>query len=254
MNSIKLTLLALSLMLASCAKKKIEPEEKIKTCNVKVLEYTHSVSSGITDKYYYTYDSDHRIIRLDYGKEQSSNYEVYTYAPQKITWNDYTERKPLVFTIDANGRVSEALISSNNQIGFKYNSDGYLIEVGAGPDKETFDYTNGNLTAVAFDSSPYATFEYGTLDNNNDLIYSLIYQNKYLYFGSIDSRVLPIGKKSKKLPVQIITSVGSGEFKNIYDYTYKTDDNGRVTFMSVKWSVPHGGSRTSEYKFIYECK
>lgn len=73
------------LIVASCSKSKTEPEQET-TCKVKLVEHIYEDgNTNITDKYYYSYDGDGRITRVDYGSAQSSEYETYTYGSNKVT-------------------------------------------------------------------------------------------------------------------------------------------------------------------------
>ncbi|MCX2451110.1 hypothetical protein OQX61_07480 [Pedobacter sp. PLR] len=241
------------LIIASCSKTKNDPEpDKELTCNVKLVEHTHSHgNANVTDKYYYSYDNEGRLTRVDYGKEQSAEFETYTYAANKVTWKGVAGDIE-VYNLDANGRITTA-VQGKDILNFKYNTDGNLIEAAVDGDIETLTYLNGNLVSASFGSSPWSTFTYGVEKADNAIVYSWIYEDKFLDFDEISSRVTPyIGQKSKYLPSKNITNPGINQSTN--DYIYQKNASGKITSVQVSITDAPAIKSTEEYKFTYECK
>lgn len=245
-KSILMLSAACMLIVASCSKNKTEPEQET-TCKVKLVEHVHN---GGTDKYYYSYDSEGRITRVDYGTAQSTEFETFTYASNTVTWNGGGDTE--VYNLDANGRVTSANQGSD-VLNFKYNTEGQLIETGIGSDIETFTYLNGNLSTANYGSSPWSIFTYGSEFSSNAIVYSWVYQDKFLDFDEISGRVIPfIGKKSNNLPNKIITNPGVDQTTN--DYTYIKDATGNITSVQVAITEAPNVKSTEIYRFTYDCK
>nr|WP_121272807.1 DUF4595 domain-containing protein [Pedobacter schmidteae] len=245
-KSILMLSAACMLIVASCSKNKTEPEQE-NTCKVKLVEHIHN---GSTDKYYYSYDSEGRITRVDYGTAQSTEYETFTYANNKVTWKGVggdTE----VYNLDASGKVTSAN-QGNDVLNFKYNTDGQLIEAAIGTDKQTLTYLNGNLSTSAYNTKAWVNITYGSAEGSNNIIYGWLF-GEVLDFDEIGYRVTPyIGKLSKNLPSKIIYEPGVNQ--TTVNFTYANDATGKL--MSAKMVSSSGTSNTynEEYKFTYECK
>lgn len=246
MNKSILMLSALCLLTLACSKSKTE-EPTETTCNVKLVEHIYNNgNTDVTERYYYRYDSQGRITHIDYGKEQSTEYETFTYATNKVTWKGVggdTE----VFNLDASGRITSANQGSD-LLNFKYNTDGQLIEAAIDSDKQTFTYLNGNLSTSAYGGQTWVNITYGNAETNNNIVYSWLF-GEVLDFDEIGYRVTPyIGKLSKNLPTKIIYEPGANQ--TAVDFTYTNDATGKLTSAKM---VTTGGY-TSEYRFTYECK
>ena len=245
-KSILMLSAACMLIVASCSKNKTEPEQET-TCKVKVVEHTYKDGNAdVTDKYYYSYDSDGRITRVDYGTAQSTEYETFTYGSNKVTWKGVggdTE----VYNLDANGRITSANQGSD-LLNFKYNTDGQLIEAGIGTDKQTLIYLNGNLSTSAYNNQAWVNITYGNAEASNNVVYGWLF-GEVLDFDEIGYRVAPyIGKLSKNLPSKIVYEPGANQ--TVVDFTYTNDATGKLTSAKM---VSTGGY-ASEYRFTYECK
>lgn len=253
MNKSLLMLSAVGLLIvASCSKSKNAPEpDKEQTCNVKLVEHTYTSGSGSkTDKYYYSYDGEGRITRVDYGKEQSGEFQTFTYASNKVTWKG-VEGETEVYNLDANGKVTTA-VQGDDILKFKYNTDGQLIEVGTGDDVETFTYLNGNLVTSSFDGKLWMNLSYGNNEVRNSIVYSWVF-GELLDYDEIGYRVAPfIGKLSKNLPSKIVYEPGDDQ--TTADLSYTTDATGKLSSVKMVSSYGASSSFTSEYKFTYECK
>ena len=246
MNKSILMLSAACMLIVACSKNEAEPEQNT-TCQVKVVEHIYqNGGASVTDKYYYSYDGDGRITRVDYGTAQSSEYETFTYANNKVTWKGVggdTE----VFNLDANGRVTSANQGSD-VLNFKYNTDGQLIEAGIGTDKQTLTYLNGNLSTSAYNSQAWVNITYGNAEADNNVVYGWLF-GEVLDFDEIGYRVTPyIGKLSKNLPSKIIYEPGVNQ--TAVDFTYTNDATGKLTSAKMMST----GGYASEYRFTYECK
>ncbi|MEJ7559537.1 MAG: DUF4595 domain-containing protein [Pedobacter sp.] len=249
MKTLKLILSVTVLMTILSCKKPIVivdpwPDGQVK-CKVTLVEHFYSENNKIvTDKYYYIYDSDHRITRIDYGKQQSNEFETFTYSAGKVNWkgvNGDIEQ----YNLDVNGRIT-SVTQGNEPLNFKYNMDGQLIEVGIGEDRQSIQYQTGNLTSSDYNGKPWISMSYGNVETNNQVVYGWVF-GEVIDFDEIGYRVTPfIGKLSKNLPSTIIYEPGSGQ--TVYNLTY-TYDSGKIKSVTSAF-----GGNTSEYKFTYECK
>ncbi|ATP58412.1 hypothetical protein CPT03_19065 [Pedobacter ginsengisoli] len=253
MNKSLLTLSAVCLLIvASCSKSKNDPEpDKEQTCKVKLVEHTYTSGNGNkTDKYYYSYDGEGRITRVDYGKEQSNEVETFTYTANKVTWKG-VDGDVEVYNLDANGRIT-TVVQGDDILKFKYNTDGQLIEVGTGDDIETFTYLNGNLVTSSYDAKIWMSLSYGGNEVKNSIVYAWVF-GELLDYDEIGYRVAPfIGKLSKNLPSKIIYEPGADQ--TTANLTYTSDASGKLTSVKMVSSSGTSDSFTSEYKFTYECK
>lgn len=255
MNKSLFMLSAFLLIVAtSCSKSNNDQEPtQDKVCKVKMMEHSYSYNNvPYSEKYYYTYNTDGRIARVDYGKEQSNEFESYAYAGNRVTWKGVGGDVEL-YNLDANGRITTA-VQGEDILNFKYNSDGNLIEGRIDDQVETFAYSNGNLTSAAYNSEIWSSFVYGTDVSSNAVVQTAVFGDKFLDFDEISFRVIPyIGKTSKNLPSKAIINQGTRD-QITYDYVYQKDATGNVNAIKVKVTEAANVQTTEEFKFTYECK
>jgi YD repeat-containing protein len=240
------------LIVASCSKTKETPDQdKEQNCKVKLVEYIHEEQAGlVTEKYYYSYDAQGRITRVDYGKEQSTEYETFTYTSNKVTWKGVGGDVE-TFNLDANGRAT-SVNQGSNVLNFKYNADGQLIEAAIGDDKQTLTYLNGNLSTSANGTQPWVDITNGNAVTGDPVVYCWLF-GEVLDFDEIGYRITPyIGKLSKNLPSKII--YGRGAFQTTVNFTYTNDANGKLTSAKMVSSSNSSSTYNEEYRFTYDCK
>lgn len=237
---------ACMLIVASC-KKSIETIDPEKKCHVRLVEHIYTERSiTITDKYYYSYDNQGRVVRLDYGSEQSSDFESFTYNGNKVTWKG-VEGDIEIYTLDASGRIINAE-QGRDLLNFKYNMDGQMFEASIDGNKQTLTYLNGNLSATAYNATPWMKITYGNTVSGNHVVTSWVF-GEVLDFDEIGYRITPyVGKISTHLPSKLIYEPGASQ--TVVDIVYTNDDKGNVTSAKMTDS----GGQMSEYRFSYECK
>jgi hypothetical protein len=78
---------ALVITMMSC-KSSIEtpkPPVPLTKCKVALVEHLYTNDNkAVSDKYFYSYDNDSRVTRIDYGKQQSNEFETFTYTVGKV--------------------------------------------------------------------------------------------------------------------------------------------------------------------------
>lgn len=253
MNKSILTLSTVCLLVvASCSKSKNDPEPGKETgCKVKVVEHLFTENNvNKSEKYYYTYNGDGRITRVDFGKEQSSQYETYAYTINKVTWKN-SDGDTEVYNLDANGRITTA-VQGNDVINFRYNVSGQLIEAGKISDLETYLYKDGSLAEVYYNSAPWMIVSGNGDMLKNDVVYTWVYANQFLDFDEIGLRVAPfLGNKAMMMPAWIGHYYNTAK-QSTYDYKYVGDKDNitEVTVINTKSLV----KTTETYRFTYECK
>ena len=137
------SLLLIVLFFTSCSKSDNGSTPTASGCTLESLKEVFG--GNTTASFYFTYDNQGRVTRVDYGTKNSSQYETFTYSSDKIVVaGTALGNGTAVYELDAAGRV----IKYGNAT-FTYNSDGQLakmIEVnGPHSTTATYSYQGGNL-------------------------------------------------------------------------------------------------------------
>jgi hypothetical protein len=243
------TLLILPLFFTACSK----TDDNSTPAPGCTLESLKEVFGGnTTAAFYFTYDNQGRVIRVDYNTKNSTNYEIYTYSTDKIVVSGTAlGNGTAVYELDGSGRV----IKYGNAT-FTYNSDGYLVKMVDvnGPHSTTanYIYQNGNL--VKLDQ----VGQYGLPQPVNNVVL-------YEYDLSQSSSSAPgdpitftathrpglgkyFGKGSANLvKKEIIRMQNQPEETRVHTYT--RDANGNIILVSTATA---GG--TGQKQLAYSCK
>ena len=140
------SLLLLVIFFAACSKTGDDPTQTASGCTLESLKEVFG--GNTTAAFYFTYDNQGRVTRVDYGTKNSNQYETYTYSPDKIVVSGTTMGNgTAIYELDAAGRV----IRYGNAT-FTYNSDGQLARMvetnGPYSTTATDTYQNGNLVKL----------------------------------------------------------------------------------------------------------
>lgn len=241
-QNLKLMLLAVALIVASCSKSKDEPKEETLTCQL-------SEKTSGTLKTTYTYNSDGKLASV----KEADYQETYTYTSNTLTWKFIEQSGSTATTtyiLDAQGMAKTSTDGITNNT-FTYDASGYLTEVRSSASWiGTIKYTwaNENLTKIEQTkngSTTTTSLEYNT--DSRPAGFSLDYTsaNENIWHDG-DRQILSngsFGKQPKNLVLKI-TSNG-----NISQNSYTKDTNGNITKMVVKQ-----GTNETISDFKYSCK
>lgn len=106
------------------------------------------------DNRQYSYDSQGRLVRIDYHVNNSDNLDIFTYEANRILISSGTYNPVVVeLYLDEKGRVVKSSSDvSGYEATYSYNKEGYLIEVHElnwpYSKRTTFSYLAGNLHTV----------------------------------------------------------------------------------------------------------
>ena len=243
-------LLLLVLFFAACSKSDDNPTQTTSGCTLESLKEVFG--GNVTGAFYFTYDNQGRVARVDYDTRNSTKFETYTYSSDRIVVSGTAlGNGTAVYELDGSGKV----IKYGNAT-FSYNSDGYLVKMVDvnGPNSTTanYIYQNGNL--VKLDQ----VGQYGLPQPVNN---SVIYE----YDLSQSSSSAPgdpitftathrpglgkyFGKGSANLvKKEIIRMQNQPEETRVHTYT--RDARGNITLVSTATA---GG--TGQKQFTYTCK
>jgi hypothetical protein len=242
------SLLLIALFVTSCSKTN---DTQLSGCS---LESLKEVFAGATQaSFFYTYDNQGRVSRIDFDSKSSGRYEIYTYSSDKIAVSGTANSNgTAVYDLDASGRVIKYGSTT-----FSYNSDGYLeraVDAG-GPFPVTINYSyqNGNLVRLHEEGS-----NGGPLPLNISVLYefdltqpsSTVPPGDPINFTATHRPVLGryFGKGSANL-VKKETIKMAGFPDEIRTHTYTHDTKGNITV--VRTATPGG---TGEKQLAYTCK
>ena len=244
------SLLLLVIIFAGCSKTGDDPTQTASGCTLESLKEVFG--GNTTAAFYFTYDNQGRVTRVDYGSKNSNQYETYTYSSDKIlVTGTALGNGTAVYDLDAGGRV----IKYGNAT-FTYNSDGQLARMvdvnGPHSTTATYTYQNGNL--VKLDQ----VGQYGQPQPVNNIVL-------YEYDLTQSSNTAPgdpitftathrpglgkyFGKGSANLvKKEIIRMQNQPEESRVHTYT--RDTKGNITLVSTATA---GG--TGQKQLAYNCK
>lgn len=236
MNKVLLTLLALSLIVASC--KKETPKEKEEESNVpcQMIKGSSENQGGSIVYCTYIYDEKGRITKLKY----SDNREVsYSYSSNQIIeerWSFNSPTSKHIYQLDASGKI----VSSNKIINgtetphkYIYNADGYISEESTDDGSSSavfkYSYINGNLTSVRSNylNDP-GKVSVTTISYTNELTPSRFFAEYYTaHIPTTYILKAYFGKASKNLISEVRNS-------SSYSFTYQKDSEGNVIKMTER--------------------
>jgi hypothetical protein len=242
----------LSVFLSACSKTKENTETKPSGCTLTSLR---ELFQGTTTRaFFYTYDSQGRVSRIDFDQKTSATYETYTYSADKIiVGGTALGGGTSEYVLDGKGRVIR-----NGSMTFQYNSEGYLAQAAEvnGPHSTTltFTYQAGNLSRVD---------QVGHYGGPQPVTTILLYEYDLSQIGGGAAAANPInsfgtsrsvlgayfGKSSKNL-VTKETAKTSNFADEVRTHTYLRDNKGNIT--TIKTIVSDG--RVGEKQLAYSCQ
>lgn len=246
-----IALITLLFSLNSCSKSEKSPLNTSSGCAV---ESFSEIYNGVTTRaFFYSYDSQGRITRIDFDSKPSVKYETYTYSSDKIVVSGTAlGNGTAVYELDANGRVIR-----NGPVTYTYNNEGYLVKStdvsGPIPTNITYTHQNGNLIRIDQQTaSPNpqqqmvsVLFEYDAAQSASTIPYG-----DPINFSTSSRPTLGayFGKGSKNLlkKESAITNSTADETRT---HTYIRDDKGNIT--TIRTTVSDG--RVGEKRFTYKC-
>lgn len=245
-------LVVLTLLLISCSKGNENKETQPSGCALTSLSELYN--GAITRAFFYSYDNQGRVSRIDFDTRQSATYETYTYAADKIVVGGTAlGNGSAVYELDGNGRVIKYGSAT-----FTYNNEGYLVRSSEvnGPHSTniTYTYQNGNLVRVDQvghygGPQPVTTtilYEY----DETPAIRSIPPGDPLNNFGSTRSVLgAYFGKGSKNMVKKEIAKNNTAADET-RTHTYTKDDKGNISF--IKTVVSDG--RVGEKQLTYSCR
>lgn len=212
-------------------------------------------NGATTSAFFYTYDDQGRVTRMDYDSRSSNKYESITYSADKIVISGTAlGNGTAVYELDANKRVTRY----GSPTTFTYNIEGYLAKIvennGPHVTNITFNYQNGNLVRidqVLTGAAPQpitntVLLEYDEAQPNISIPYSdpvHSFATSRSYLGA------HFGKASKNL-VKKETIKSSSMADYTRTHTYIRDAKGNIT--TIRTLVSDG--RVGEKRLTYTCK
>lgn len=193
----------------------------------------------------FTYDADKRLTKVenfwltDFDKAYDYDYSV----PGKLSITR-TGQTPVVYDLDAQGRITKEDWGGGEYASYEYNADGYLVKVkefwgGVDHLKWDVEITNGNVTKHTRYSDEglvnrIKTFSYTPGDNVNNIDQVLVVDSNWRTVSGL------YGKPSKKLVDYLDYWNGPGDEANTKrtNIDYEFDDKNRVskiTRVGVGW-------------------
>lgn len=244
--------MTLTLFFIACSKANDKPETNVSGCIV--ASFSEIYNGSVSRAYYYTYDNQGRVSRVDFDTKPSATYETYTYETNKIIVSGTAlGNGTSVYDLDADGRVVR-----NGSSTFTYNSQGYLARASDvnGPHSTsiTFFYQDENLVRVEqvgnYGGPPPVTttllYEY----DQSELAGEVPPANPISNFGSSRTILAPyFGKGSKNL-LKKETAKTSNYPDETRTHTYIRDSKGNIT--TVRTVVSDG--RVGEKRLTYTCQ
>jgi hypothetical protein len=244
-------LILLTMLLISCSKS--NDNIKIQTEDCALASLSEMYNGATTRAFFYTYDNQGRVSRIDYDTKPSATYETYTYSADKIVVSGTVlGNSTAVYELDGNGRVAKYGSAT-----FFYNSTGYLVRSSEvnGPHSTNITYTYQDSNLVRVDQvgnyggpQPVTTtllFEY----NEALAVRSIPPGDPLNNFGSSRSVLGSyFGKGSKNLVEKEISKSNSSADET-RTHTYTRDEKGNITF--IRTLVSDG--RVGEKRLTYSC-
>ena len=243
--------IVLTFLLIACSKSDENKETRTSGCSLASLSELYN--GATTRAYFYSYDNQGRVSRIDFDTRQSATYETYTYAADRIVVSGTALGNGMaVYELDANGRVAKYGTAT-----FTYNSEGFLIRSSEtnGPHSTniTYTYQDGNLVRVDQVGNyggpqPVTTtvlFEYDELQ----AVKSIPPGDPINNFGS--SRTVLgsyFGKGSKNMVKKEIAKSNTSADET-RTHTYTKDGKGNI--INVRTVVSDG--RIGEKQLTYSC-
>jgi hypothetical protein len=246
------SLMALTLLLISCSKSTENTQTQTSGCTLASLSEIYN--GATTRAFFYTYDTQGRVSRIDFDTKPSATYETYTYSTDRIVVSGTAlGNGTAVYELDGSGRVIRYGPTT-----FIYNSEGYLVRSSetSGPHTTniTYTYQNGNLVRVDqvgnySGPQPVTTtvlFEY----DEPMAVRSIPPGDPINYFSSSRSVLGSyFGKGSKNLVKKEIANNNTSADET-RTHTYTRDDKGNIT--NVRTVVSDG--RVGEKRLTYSCR
>lgn len=238
--------ITLTLLFISCSK-----SDDSTTSGCTLASLTELYNGATVRAYYYTFDNQGRVSRIDFDSKPSSNYETYTYSADKIVVGGAAPGNGTsVYELDASGRVTR-----NGTTTFTYNAEGYLTQSYSvnGPHTTTihYHYHDGNMVHVE---------QVGNYGGPQPVITTLLFEydaaqavrsippgDPINLFGST-REVLGsyFGKGSKNL-VKKQTAKTTGYPEETRTHTYTRDDKGYITTVTTLVSDGRVGVKQLAY-------
>lgn len=182
-------------------------------------------------------DEQGRVVQIRDTANWSSVIK-YTYnsnSIQKTTYFRGGSSQHDSYRLDNEGRIIEKLDGHTQwQWNYKYNSEGYLIEIKVSSSNmpENITWSDGNIVKTG---SNY-TYSYGDDDTTDDILDKGVLQ--YIYsdisgYSNSDVFAFPLakyfGKKPKKLPIKVVAEWENPFIpKDIVTYEYTKDPQGKI--------------------------
>ncbi|MGX5687431.1 DUF4595 domain-containing protein [Arcticibacter tournemirensis] len=235
-------LISAAAFLFACSKEEgsDKPDEK---CLVSGIEQTDSIGKN-TQTYSFEYDDQNRMIQANATRDTAFKSFDFQFSPGKLIMKSRFGGT-IDFTLDEQGRISSYTGADPNKTTvFKYNQEGYLIEIVATynftrsdgtvgqPSVHTskLTYTNGNLTKISGKWNSSSIVELTTFEYNNEEANTLFGINAQLDQFTYNY-TLPgyYGKTSKNELVKATqTNESENAPVNIITFQYEKDPSGKI--------------------------
>lgn len=239
-----------ALLLLSCSKNDT-PEQKESQCLL-----TEINNSGDPSKTTIEYDKNGKITAVTKtygGTDPATHRYIYSYSNNSINVEDVFNGKPsdiFVYTL-SNGRITKKNGGRYEDI-FTYDSDGFLSTIKSEDQSVSIQYKDGNISKMEVNF--YSSFqkfipEYNVQKSRVPFTETVCYTFEgFGPTGYIEDAVLYeqgfFGSKSKNAIVSVKQSYGDNSPITTFNYSYITDNSGKVT------SINNGGSMVT---YSYQC-
>lgn len=273
------------LILSSCSKNDggTAPEQ-VNGCSLTSVTNTvilHGAPESWQESF--TYDSQHKINRIDYENRNSIDSDTLIYDKNKIYvaarsyFYDPNDPHKSVYTLDNRGRIVSSTDNYNQtSTVFSYNAEGFLSQK-----KESYfgnqslyrpnviqlySYMNGNLTKIIHQHIYGAevrtintiTISYTNNKLKNVILFSKIFQPYFLLDRSLRNLMGFLGKGSKNLPSKIVMQMNYPNQQNTEttEYTYQKDTKENVAgIYLVRSTLPYEVALITRehFSFNYNC-
>ena len=207
--------------------------------------------------FHYTYDEKGKIIRIDRGTRQSTDYATLSYKTEEITIYDskFSGSSPAAphtttYKLDANGKIT-----SSGYFTFKYNAEGYLSEISYNAAKQILTYQNGNLVKIDYYSPATGTsvststvIDYSSETPASEVTgFGYHLENHILYY---DVLAPYFGKASKNQFIKVSKTYNEAKpiVTQVTNFVYRKDNNGNLA------SIAANGDNAGDVSFNYQCQ
>lgn len=252
--SLLMTAALVAAFVTSCNKDDDDDDITVAASKIKEIKAVYGVDEYETWKF--TYDANGKVTKVenywltDFDKAYDYDYTVA--GKLSIT---RTGQSPVVYDLDAQGRIVKEDWGGGEYAAYEYNTDGYLVKViehWGGEDHTKFmvEVTNGNITKhTRYNDDGVVnrikTFTYTPGDNVNNIDQANVVDSNWKTVGGF------YGKNSKKLVDHLDYWNGPGDEANTKttNITYEFDSKNRPSKIT---RVGDGWQEVFEYSYYEE--